>query len=99
MDGVCKVAGCDNPVKAKGLCGRHYEAGRRHRLGVKPRKFVKRTGKMTVARPKDARPAEPITREKLARDVAAFLKGGGEFEKLPGPSDDGPVRGVAYSRW
>ena len=29
---VCKVPGCDSPVRSKGFCGRHYQQWRRGRL-------------------------------------------------------------------
>ncbi len=29
---VCKVPGCTEPIRAKGLCGRHYQQWRRGRL-------------------------------------------------------------------
>ena len=29
---VCRISGCDSPIRSKGLCGRHYQQWRRGRL-------------------------------------------------------------------
>ena len=29
---ICKVSGCSEPIRSKGLCGRHYQQWRRGRL-------------------------------------------------------------------
>ena len=31
---VCKVPGCDQPIRSKGYCGKHYQQWRRGRLNV-----------------------------------------------------------------
>ena len=33
---VCKVPGCNSPVRSKGFCGRHYQQWRRGRLEAFP---------------------------------------------------------------
>jgi hypothetical protein len=86
----CKIQGCENPARSKGLCSKHYQQARYH-----ARKATKKpAGAAKAAKPTKARPgkkARATPRKPRKAPAAKIKKSKKVVWKIPAPEPATPV--------